>query len=340
MKKFLVKIAGLSAILFLLNGPVFSQNKAESDNERSEHDKIRKNDEIIIIRKGDKDGKVTVEVKDGQVLVNGKALNEFEDDIFSVRRRKMEWFDDDGMALASPHSPFRGGVWNHDGDNLMYLDDSKTAFLGVYSKKANNGGAEIEEVTKGSAAEKIGLKKGDIITKIDEKKVDDPDDLVKVVRSYKPEDKVVITYNRDGKEMKGNAVLGKHSSDFGSLEFSVPELKNDYNFKYVMPPGGPRAYSFNYNAGPRIGIKAQDTENGKGVKVLDVDDDSPAGKAGIKEGDIITQFDGKPVNNSTELADLARTAKTKPSIPVKLIRAGKTQDVTVKIPRKLKTAEL
>ena len=184
------------------------------------------------------------------------------------------------------------------------------------------------------------MKKGDIITKIDEKKVDDPDDLVKVVRSYKPEDKVVITYKRDGKEMKGNAVLGKHSSDFGSLEFSAPELKNDYNFKYMMPPGGPRTYSFNYNGGPRIGIKAQDTENGKGVKVLDVDDDSPAGKAGIKEGDVITQFDGKMVNSATELADLARAAKAKPSVLIKLTRAGKPQEVSVKIPRKLKTAEL
>jgi len=150
----------------------------------------------------------------------------------------------------------------------------------------------------------------------------------------------VITYKRDGKEMKGNAVMGKHLNEGENLV--MPEMKNNYRFTMPpVPPGGPRAYSFNFSErGPRIGIKAQDTENGKGVKVLDVDDDSPADKAGIKEGDVITQFDGKPVNSANELADLARAAKTKPSVAIKLTRAGKPQDVTVKIPRKLKTAEL
>jgi len=340
MKKFLVKIAGLSAILFLLQIPVFSQDKVEPEKDKPLSDKVKtNNDEIIIIKKGDKDGKVTVETKDGKVLVNGKPVDEFQDDNFSVKRRKMEWYENDGdvMALASPHSPFRTGVWNNDGDNVFFFNDSKTAFLGVYSKKAADGGAEIEEVTKGSAAEKVGLKKGDIITKIDDKKIDDPDDLVNVVRSYKPEDKVVVTYKRDGKEMKGNVVMGKHANSSDNLV--MPEMSRD--FKFVMPPGAPRTYSFSYNErGPRIGIKAQDTENGKGVKVVDVDDDSPAAKAGIKEGDVITLFDGKPVNSANELADLARAAKAKPSVAIKLTRAGKPQDVTVKIPRKLKTAEL
>ena len=89
MKKFLVKIAGLSAILFLLQIPVFSQDKVEPEKDKPLSDKVKTtNDEIIIIKKGDKDGKVTVETKDGKVLVNGKPMDEFQDDNFSVKEER------------------------------------------------------------------------------------------------------------------------------------------------------------------------------------------------------------------------------------------------------------
>jgi serine protease Do len=58
------------------------------------------------------------------------------------------------------------------------------------------------------------------------------------------------------------------------------------------------------------------------------------------EGDIITQFEGKEVNSAETLANLARENKEKYSLKLKLNRDGKYQEVEVKIPRKLKTANL
>ncbi len=84
----------------------------------------------------------------------------------------------------------------------------------------------------------------------------------------------------------------------------------------------------------KFGIKAQDTEEGKGVKVLDVDDESAAAKAGIKEGDIITRFDGKEINSATALAEAARAAKEKASVHVSILRDGKPQEIEVKVPEK------
>ncbi|HTQ63941.1 MAG TPA: PDZ domain-containing protein [Puia sp.] len=332
MKKYFLRISGLAAIILLLHAPGFAQD--DKDSKTKDKIKTENGDEIIIKRKGDKDSKITVEIKDGNLLINGKPADEFEDDNLSIIRRK----DGDGDVFAfAPRSPFRGGYsWN--GDELV---DSKTAFLGVSSEKSDNGGVEVREVTKGSAAEKIGLKKGDIITKIDDAQIDDPEDLTKAVRSHKPDDKIVITYKRDGKVQTSTATLGKMQMNM-AYNFKMPNMNE--NFDLVVPPPGapyPRPYAFSWNSsGPKIGIKAQDTENGKGVKVLDVDDESPAEKAGIKEGDIITQFDGKEVNGAGQLAELARAAKTKPSVKVKLNRGGKLQDVEVKIPRKLKTADL
>ena len=95
-----------------------------------------------------------------------------------------------------------------------------------------------------------------------------------------------------------------------------------------------------YAGRPRLGIKAQDTEDGKGVKVVDVDEGSAADKSGIKENDIITEFEGKAVNSADALAQASREAKDKSSLKIKLNRGGSSQTVEVKIPKKLKTANL
>jgi serine protease Do len=344
MKKYFLKISGLAAIVVLISLSGFTQGDQDANNQKVKKDKLGENDEIIIKIKGGKDNKVVVETKDGQVWVNGKPISEVEDDHITIRRKNMNIIEDDGDAMellepAMPRSPFRGGVWNYNnGDELINGSPSRTALLGVRSEKTEGGGASISEVTKGSAADKIGLKKGDVILKIDEIKIEGQDDLVAAIHKYKPQDKVVVTYKRDGKELKSTAILGRtrgmDNANF-NYRFEGPDMQN---FKLGLPPNG---YGVLWNGGrPRLGIRAQDTEDGKGVKVLDVDGESPAEKAGIKEGDIITQFEGKEVNSAETLANLSRENKTKYTLKVKLNRDGKSEDVEVKIPRKLKTANL
>lgn len=348
MRQYFVKIAGLSALILLLHSPGFAQKSEDQD---TTGNKLNDYDEIIIKRKSDKDAKVNVEIKDGQVFVNGKPVSEFEDDNISVRKKKARVMDGRSFfygpgeeALVAPHiaiaprSPFRNrGGWNY-GENG--LENANRAFLGVSSEKTGeNGGAKIREVTKASAAEKAGLKAGDVITRVDEIKIENPEDLTAAIHKYKPENKITLTYKRDGKEQKTTATLGKFKGvTTQNYNFSMPEMKS-FDFRGLIPPENLPGFSWSDN-GPRLGIKAQDTEDGKGVKVLDVDDESAAGKAGIKEGDIITRFDGKEVNSATELAGLARESKGKPSIKIGLTRDGKSHEIEVKVPKKLKTANL
>ncbi len=61
-------------------------------------------------------------------------------------------------------------------------------------------GAQINDVNAGSAAADAGLKNGDVITKVDDTLITDADGLVATVRSYRPGDKVTVTYTRDGDE--------------------------------------------------------------------------------------------------------------------------------------------
>lgn len=337
MKRTLIPAAGI-ILAALLSNTTMAQNKGPKDKS-----KLGEYDEIIIKRKGDGNGKVTVEIKDGNVIVNGKPLDEYEDNNISIRKRNTPVL----AAPPAPPSPYRtnGGGWSFKDDDLAIITNDNVAFLGVATEK-NTDGAGVAEVTNNSAAEKVGLKKGDIITKIDGESVSSPEDLTKIIGKHKPEDKVSITYKRDGKEEKATAALGKRpNASAGNLRlFTNPEIDMP-NFETLSPrlkvmPRINEDFYLNFNSRPRIGLRAQDTEDGKGVKVVGVEEESAAAKAGIKEDDIITEFDGKAVNNVDELANLAKDAREKNAVQVKFTRNGKQQSIEIKTPRKLKTANL
>jgi serine protease Do len=320
---------------------------AQDEKEKKEKDKEKKeSQEIVIIRKGDKDEKVTVEVNGDKVTVNGKPIEEYKGDDVIVRRNRVK----DAFAYNYLNNDFGGqGNWNiaGGGDNFkMFSMDSNRAMLGVTTEKADKG-VEIQDITKESGAAKAGLKEGDVITKIDDKKIEDPDDLSSVVKAHKPGDKLNITYLRNDKEQKTTAELGKWKGasvytlspgfkmDLGNLDQMMPKIQS---MPRIRTPFG-QNWSWS-GGGPRLGLSVQDTDDGKGVKVIDVDDESNAGKAGIKEDDIITEVEGKAVNSADEVAKIIKESKDKSSVMIKLTRGGKTQNIEVKIPRKLKTADL
>lgn len=320
MKQYFLKLTGAALLLG------FIATSASAQQEDNDKKKVEKSDVIIVRPKDGKDTKVTIEVKDGEVKVNGKPLSEFKDDDVIITKRKSV----EGLTITgAPSSRFRSGAWSFNSDDLA---GEERPFLGVTTDKAGEG-AKITDISKGSAAEKAGLKEGDIITRINDQKIASPEDLSRTVRKYKPEEKVTIGYKRDGKDQSQSIALGKRKTTITGFNvapgaFNMDHMQDLYNFNYSL------------NSRGKLGIKAQETEEGKGLKVLDVDEESPADKAGIKEGDIITDFDGVDVNSVEKLREVARTAAAKPSFKVKLLRDGKTQEIQVKIPKNLKTTNL
>jgi serine protease Do len=272
-------------------------------------------------------------------LVNGKPIEDLKDGEITVNRHKIR----DGhsvMAFSSPEGDWSYN-WN-DNDMKMLYEDGNTAMLGVVTESEDDG-LKITDITEGSGADKAGLKEDDIITKVDDKKVDDPDDLTKLIRSHKPGDKVNITYLRDKKEQKVTAELGKwKGSNFNAfnmpnMDFNMIAPKTEVHPKIKIAPG--QYYSFSDNR-PKLGLSVQDTEDGKGVKVIDVDDEGNGKKAGVKENDIITAINDKEVSSADEVARIVRECRDKPSLMLKVKRAGKIQNIEVRMPRKLKTADL
>jgi serine protease Do len=298
------------------------------DKEKDKSDK-KEREQIIITRKGDKDEKMVIELNGDKVIVNGKPVDKDNDEVSVRRARIKDVFAYGGNGFS--------GSWN---DNFALSDiDEDRAMLGVTTEKDSKG-AEIQTISKESGAEKAGLKKGDIISRIDESKIEGPDDLSAAIKKHKPGDKVSISYFRDGKEQKATAELGKWKGVRQSYSYSIPNMNFDALPRIQSLPRI-QGQNWNWSSGsPKLGLFVQDSEDGKGVKVIDVDEESNAAKAGLKEEDVITEIDGVEITGADQVARIVKDSKDKISLKMKILRKGKTENVDVKIPRKLKTADL
>jgi S1-C subfamily serine protease len=81
--------------------------------------------------------------------------------------------------------------------------------------------------------------------------------------------------------------------------------------------------------GPEIGVTIRDTDKGEGVAVSDVRSGSPASKAGIKVGDVITEFDGEKVRSTRQLTRLVQETASGRTVKVAVTRDGKRVDLSV-----------
>lgn len=298
------------------------------DKEKEKSDK-KESEQIIITRKGNNDEKMVIELNGDKVIVNGKPVDKDNDEVRIHRAKIKDVYAYGGNGFS--------GSWN---DNFAMSDvDENRAMLGVTTDKDSKG-AEVQTVSKESGAEKAGLKKGDIITRIDDYKVEGPDGLTTAIRKHKPGDKVTVTIIRDGKEQKLTAELGKWKGVRQTYSYSMPNMNFDALPRIQSLPRI-QGQNWNWSSGsPKLGLFVQDAEDGKGVKVIDVDDDSNAAKAGLKEDDVITEIDGVDITGADQVVKIVKESKDKVSLKMKIQRKGKTENVEVKIPRKLKTADL
>lgn len=325
MNKWIKYSAAVLSTACMMTTAMSQNKKNESSNGIEE-----KTQEIVILKKGGKTEKMTIVVEGDNVTVNGKPMGEYKNKEVTIIKRERAPGDNVRIRGRRAGSPMGA----EDMENAFNVAGNK-ALLGVLTAKSAEG-VKVTEVSKESGAEKAGLKKDDIITKVGAIEVKEPADLVAAIGEYKPSDKVDITYKRDGKESKTSAVLSGNKSRTLAFNFD-----KDFNFempKGVIPPM--ENFNFNFNRKPKIGLQIQDVEEGKGVTVKDVDDDSPAAKAGIKDGDVITQVDGKDVIGVDDLRAAIKDLKEGENVKLTYKRNGKSQTSELKIPKKLKTADL
>jgi len=309
-----------------------------------------KGNKRVILKKLDKNlnGLGNLDVKQPRIIVEGKPLNSLD---FGK-----------GQELGGDIIINENGEDNFD---VIVPNQSKTneAFLGVVTEQTEQG-AKVNQVSDESPAAKAGLKEGDIITKVNDIKIDGPASLYDAIGKSKPEDKVTISYMRGGKTNTLVASLAKNKNTMQYYNFSSPEGPGapsfdmsprqyfDPNTRKLQP--SPRGFSFaipNFPgmedmriAGienkPKLGISIEDLENGEGVNITSVNENSPAAKSGLKENDIIIQVNDQKIKDVDALKPLIKEAKEGTSFTFQVKRNKELKTIVVKLPKKLKTADL
>jgi serine protease Do len=183
------------------------------------------------------------------------------------------------------------------------------------------GGAIISSVTPGSAADRAGLKQGDVIESFNGQPLHDFNSLRNRVAEAGPGSTAELVIVRDGAEKKVGVKLDEASPDRvardgGRAESDTPDDKTSLGVA-VAP------------LTPELAERLKAPKDARGLLVQDVNPDGRAASAGIQEGDIIQSVNRQPVNTVADLRSALKSSSDKPVL-VLINRQGINVFVTVR----------
>jgi serine protease Do len=210
------------------------------------------------------------------------------------------------------------------------------AWLGIYTQTVDDDlkeafdldrdyGVIIKMVVPDSPADEAGLRQSDIILRFDGRKLADSDELIEYVSQQKPGDEVTIDIVRKGQEKSITVALGSRDDDRKAeryiLKDQLPGL-NHYDKSFHMYKSslsdsyiGVTLEDLNPQLGEYFGV-----EEGKGALITEIMEDSPAGKAGLKAGDVIVEVDGREVEELSDVRDAVRGKEEGEEISLRVLR--------------------
>jgi serine protease Do len=249
--------------------------------------------------------------------------------------------DGQSMAFATDHG--RGMVFLNGGEDtwLGVTVGDVTAEKAKELKLPGDYGAIVQKVQEDSPAAKAGLEKGDVILQFAGEKVRSVAELERLVRETPPGRKVSIEVSRNGRAQALSAEITKRSDENWSSQFVMPDVQipnvhiPNFNFNMLM-------------GGPRLGITGEDLTSqlaayfgvwqGKGVLVTEVEDATPAQKAGLKAGDVITKVGDQAIGSVEGLREaLRKNSNNDRQVTLTIVRNQREQTLNVKLepPRQL-----
>ena len=238
-------------------------------------------------------------------------------------------------AAAQPAPPrpvivgMRSG--SYLGVNVKEIDSERAREL----KLRDVHGVEITSVEDDSPAAKAGLAVGDVVQEYNGQRVEGLEQFIRLVRETPAGRQAKLTVSRGGSTQTLVAAIGSRKSAFrgpdDDIRIAIPR------FEVPVMPDVPRAFmSWRSSA---IGIEAESLEGQladffgvkDGVLVRSVMKGSAAEKAGIKAGDVITKVDDTRVSTPREVSSAVRSAKSKKTFPVSVVRERREQTLSVTI---------
>ena len=187
------------------------------------------------------------------------------------------------VQVRELNRPFVGGTYL--GVNLAEIDANRAKEL----KLKEDYGVEISRVEENSPAEKAGVKTGDVVLEYNGQRVEGMEQFGRMVRETPPGREAKLTISRNGAVQTLTAVLGLRKFPFSGNfppgfevpEFHMPDIPQIFT-TIRSPMLGVEAESLGTQLAVYFGVK-------EGVLVRSVLENTPAQKAGIKAGDVITE---------------------------------------------------
>jgi serine protease Do len=229
-------------------------------------------------------------------------------------------------------------------------------------------GATVRSVAEDSAAEKAGVKEGDVIVRFDGETVRSASHLTRLVSETPAGRAVAIEVTRDGATQKLTATLAEGGQHF---RFHGPDGVKEWSFdvpewsieppdaplpppapgvpRAVRPPRAPHAFAWKggdgdfafrmLGGGPRkLGIEYMELgeqlaayfkAGSSSVLVTSVDEAGPAAKAGIRAGDVIVKLAGATVSGGDDLRQALSDAEGGSEVAVTVQRDGRPVELKV-----------
>jgi len=242
----------------------------------------------------------------------------------------------EGIGFAIPINEARRAA-----EELRSGGSVKRGFLGItmnptgisekaktYYKLPDTNGVIVADVNPKGPAAAAGVRKNDIIRKIDGIPVKDNQELLAMIASRKPGETVKLDVLRDGNTMKIDVKLANREAD-SSGRPSEP------------PPDGDQP---DPSSGEGLGITVQAippaarrqlnmAPDGPGVMIVAVDPESDAAEEGLVPRAVITSIDDKPVSSLSEWNRLVRALKPGETVKVDVELGDNTEIVFLSVPQ-------
>ncbi len=180
-------------------------------------------------------------------------------------------------------------------------------------------GALVGEVAPKSPSEKAGLKTGDVITSANGKKISDARELSLMIGTMAPGTKAQVEVNREGQSKIFNVELAEmpagvaeEGAEASPEESAQPEKATVF--------GGVAVADITDDIRNALNL----SKDIKGAVIAEIDSDSSAAKAGLREGDVIQEVNKQPVRNAKDLVAISKRLKPNEKILIRVWSQGRS----------------
>lgn len=189
---------------------------------------------------------------------------------------------------------------------------------------AETEGVLVGGVNPGSAADKAGFKRGDVITKINGGKVEDPNVLRNKVAGTAPGTEIKVTVLRDKAEQELAATLDELKVEGTKTD----DTENGNNNENSPAKEGKLGINLEQLT-PELAARLNIPPDTKGLIISNIDPNGAAAQAGLNRGDVILEINRQPVENIEDARKILDGAGNK-TLVMLVSRGGQTTYVTVK----------